>query len=69
MRNDQFLFVVTVNLKYSFCYNCETLLEKHAKGNQPTQYVCYNRVFIITMIVITESDFAYIYKFHLKTLI
>ncbi len=64
MRNDQILFLVTVNLKYSFCYNCETLLEKHAKRNQQTQYVCYNRV-----LVITESDFTYIYKFHLKTLI
>jgi len=27
MRNDQIVFVVTVNLKYSVCYNRETLLE------------------------------------------
>ncbi len=56
MRNDQILFVVTVNLKYSVCYSRETLLEKHAKPNQPTQYVCHNRVFVITVIVITEFD-------------
>jgi len=56
MRNDQILFVVTVNFKYSVCYNRETLLGKHAKPNQPTLYVCYNRVFVITVIVITEFD-------------
>jgi len=48
MRNDKILFVVTANLKYSVCYNHEALLGKHAKPNQPTQYVRYNRVFVIT---------------------
>jgi len=47
MRNVQILFVVTVNLKYSVCYNREILLGKHAKTYQPTQYVRYNRVFVI----------------------
>jgi len=43
-------------LKYSVCYNREILLGKHAKPNQSTQYVRYNRVFVITVIVITELD-------------
>jgi len=56
MINVQILFLVIVNLKYYVCYIRETLLGKHAKPNQPTQYVFYDRVFVITMIVITEFD-------------
>ncbi len=56
MRNVRISFVVTVNLKYYVCYNSETLLGKHAKPNQPTKYVRYNGVFVITVIVITEFD-------------
>ncbi len=53
MRNVRILFVVTMNLKYYVCYNRKTLLGKHAKPNQPTQYVHFNCVFVITVIVIT----------------
>ena len=56
MRNIQILFVVTVNFKYSVRYNREILLGKHAKPNQLTQFVRNNRVFVITVIVITEFD-------------
>ncbi len=56
---------VTVNLKYSVCYNSDTLLGKHAKPNQPTQYVRYNSIFVITVIVITViviTEFACMYN-------
>ncbi len=56
MKNVLILFVVTVNLKYSVCYNREILLGKHAKPNQSTHYVRNNRIFVITVIVITEFD-------------
>ncbi len=46
MRNIQILFVVTMNFKYSVCYNRETLLGKHAKPNQLTQYVRNNQIFV-----------------------
>jgi hypothetical protein len=55
MRNVQILFV-TMNFKCSVCYNRETLLGKHAKPNESTQFVRNNRVFVMTMIVITECD-------------
>jgi len=41
---------------YFVCYNREILLIKYAKPNQTTQFVRYNRVFVITVIVITEFD-------------
>jgi hypothetical protein len=43
-----------VNLKYSVCYNIEALFGKRTKPDQQTQYVRYNRVFVKTVIVITE---------------
>ena len=56
MRNIPILFTVTVNFKYSIRYNHETLLVKHAKPNQLTQFVSNNCVFVITVIAITEFD-------------
>ncbi len=34
----------------------DVLLIKHAKPNQPSYFVRYNRAFAITVIVITEFD-------------
>ncbi len=50
------LFPITVISDYFVCYNREILLIKYAKPNETTQFVRYNRVFVITMIVITEFD-------------
>ncbi len=45
-----------MNFKYYVRYKREISLAKHAKPNQSTQCVRYNRVFAITVIVITEFD-------------
>ncbi len=45
-----------MNSQNSVRYNHEILPVKHAKPNQPTYFVRYNRVFVITVIVITEFD-------------
>jgi len=45
-----------VNFKKFVCYNHEGPLIKHAEPNQTTQFVRYNRVFAVTMFVITEFD-------------
>ena len=50
------VFVITVNFRKFVRYNHETLLIKHAKPNQAKYFVRYNRVFVVTMIVITELD-------------
>jgi len=42
------LFVITVNFKKSVRYNHEGPPIKHAEPNQTTQFVRYNRVFVIT---------------------
>ena len=55
-RNISILFVITVISKNFVCYNHEILLIKYAKPNQTTHFVRYNRVFVITVIVITEFD-------------
>ena len=55
-KNYQILFVKTVIYKNFVSYNHELLLKKYAKSNQPTHFVCYSRVFIITVIVITEFN-------------
>ncbi len=57
------LFVITVNFQKVVRYNHEDLLIKHAEPNQTTYFVRYNRVFVITVIVITEFDCTLI-KFH-----
>ncbi len=50
------LFAITVISNYFVCYNREILLIKYAKPNQTTEFARYNRVFVITVIVITEFD-------------
>ena len=45
-----------MNSLNSVCYKSEILPIKHAKPNQPTDFVRYNRIFVITVIVITEFD-------------
>ncbi len=60
MRNVRILFIVNVNFKNYVCYNRETELGKHAKLNQSTQFVCNKRVFVTTIIVITEFGCIYI---------
>jgi len=45
-----------VNFKKYVRYNHEGPLIKHAEPNQTTQFVRYNRVFAITVIVITKFD-------------
>jgi hypothetical protein len=40
----------------------EILLVKHAKPNQPAYFVRYYRVFVVTVIVITEFDCKLINK-------
>jgi hypothetical protein len=47
-------------------YFSKVLLVKHAKPNQPTYFVRYNRVFVVTVIFITEFDS--IYHFLLATM-
>ncbi len=41
---------------YFVCYNREILLIIYAKPNQATQFVRYNRVLVVTVIVVTELD-------------
>jgi hypothetical protein len=54
------MFVITV-ISYNFVrYISEILMIKHAKSNQLTYFARYNRVFIVTVIVITEFDCMYI---------
>ena len=50
------MFVITVNFGKFVRYNHEDLLIKQAEPNQATHFVRYNRVFVITVIVITEFD-------------
>jgi len=50
------LFVITVNSPKLVRYNHEIFLIKHAEPNQATHFVRYNRVFVITVIAITEFD-------------
>jgi hypothetical protein len=45
-----------MNSHNSVRYNREILPVKHAEPNQPTNFIRYNRVFVITVIVITEFD-------------
>ena len=55
------LFVITVISKNFVRYNQEIFLIKYDKPNQTTYFVCYNRVFVITVIVITEFDCTILY--------
>ncbi len=50
------LFVITVILSNFVRYISEVLLVKRAKPNQIAYFVRYNRVFVVTVIVITEFD-------------
>ena len=50
------MFVIAVKNVKVVRYNHEIILIKHAKPNQVCYYVRYNRVFVITVIVITEFD-------------
>ena len=50
------LFVITVIFKKFVNYNHEIYMTKYAKPNQTTNFVRYNCVFVITVIVITEFD-------------
>ena len=52
----QRMFVIAVKLGKVVRYIHEVILIKHAKPNQVCYFVRYNRVFIITVIVITELD-------------
>ena len=49
-------FVITVKFRKFVRYNHEVVLIKHAEPNQTAHFVRYNRVFAITVIVITEFD-------------
>ncbi len=51
------MFVILA-VKYGkfVCYIHEIVMIKHAEPNQACYFVRYNRVFVITMIVITEFD-------------
>ncbi len=50
------LFVITVNSLNSVRYKSEILPIKHAKPNQPTDFVRYNRVFVITKLDCTLKE-------------
>jgi hypothetical protein len=50
------MFVIAVKFGKTVRYNHEIILIKHAKPNQLCYSVRYNRVFVITVIVITEFD-------------
>ena len=52
----QKMFVIAVKLGKLVRYIHEIILIKHAKPNQVCYFVRYNRVFVITVIVITELD-------------
>ncbi len=45
-----------MNFRKCVHYYHETLLIKHAEPYQATHFVRYNRVFVVTVIVITELD-------------
>jgi len=45
-----------VNFRIFVRYDHDILLIKHAKPNQATHFVRYIRVFVVTVIVITEFD-------------
>ena len=47
------IFIKTVSYKH------ETSLVKDTKPNQEVELVCYNREFVITVIVITEFDCSF----------
>ena len=50
------LFVIAVILNIFVHYKHEISLIKDVKPNQGLDFVCYNREFVITVIVITEFD-------------
>ncbi len=50
------MFVISVKFGKVVCYNRENILLKDAKPNQVCYFVRYSRVFVITVIVITEFD-------------
>ena len=50
------MFVITVNFEKVVHYKHDVFQIKHAEPNQATNFVRYNRVFAITVIVITEFD-------------
>jgi len=56
------LFAIIVNLRIFVRYNHEILLIKHAKPNEATHFVRYNRVFVVVVIVLTEFDCILILK-------
>jgi len=49
-------FVIAVKFGKVVRYIHEIILIKHAKPNQVGCFVCYSRVFVISVIVITEFD-------------
>ena len=57
------MFVITVNFEKVVRYKHEVFLIKHAEPNQATNFVRCNRVFVITVIVITEFDCTFFPKF------
>ncbi len=50
------MFVIAVKYGKIVCYIHEIVMIKHAEPNQACYFVPYNRVFVITVIVITEFD-------------
>ena len=50
------LFVIAMKFGKFVRYIHEILLIKHAKPNQVCYFGRYNRIFVITVIVITEFD-------------
>jgi hypothetical protein len=50
------LFVIAVHFQTLVCYNYEICLLQHTEPNQATLFVRYNRVYVITVIVVTEFD-------------
>jgi len=56
------LFVIAMKFGKVDRYIHEILLIKHAKPNQVCYFVCYNHVFVITVIVITEFDCIFFTK-------
>ncbi len=51
------MFVIAVKFGKAVRYIHEIYLGKHAKSNKGCYFVRYNRVFVITVIVITEFDY------------
>ncbi len=56
------MFVITVNWAIFVRYNHEISLVNYARPNQEIDFVCYNREFVITVIVITEFDCIIIFN-------